>query len=115
MELLDLLGEDLLSFCSESSDEYDIDQLFFSAFELCDREQSIVSPAPGSPTRPYRQAKPTADSPTPGFKEQFARPKTEGDSRSQTQRCAEENTRWHTILHKCVGCMVQLSPKDVWR
>ena len=79
MELLDLLGEDLLSFCSESSDEFEIDQLFLSAFELCDREQSVVSPAPGSPTRPYQQAKPTVDSPTPGFKERFAKPKTEGE------------------------------------
>jgi len=69
MELLDLLGKDLLSFCNESSDEFKIDQLFLSDFELCNREQPVVSPAPSCPTRPYsyQQAKPTIGSPNPWF------------------------------------------------
>lgn len=74
MELLDLLGKDLLSFCNESSDEFEIDQLFLSDFELCNREQFVVSPvpscpAPSCPTHPYsyQQAKPTIGSPNPWF------------------------------------------------
>ena len=72
--------------------------------------------APPTLTRTNKPSPPLA-APTPGSKERFAEPKTEGEIQEARVKGVLKKTPDDTryCMNECVGCMVQLSPKDVWR